>query len=123
MTSIAFPQIFSGTHTNIYENHEATVSNLMLILQSARGELFGDPDFGSNIKKLTFNQNDSVLMDLITEDIYTTIKVFIPQLYINRNDIILFSKDNTLYVSIKGTNLIDYQTDMYTLALLDIEDK
>ena len=123
MNSIAFPNIFNTTTTNIYKDHQATVSNLILTLQSARGSLFGDPDFGTNLKKLIYDQGDSTLMELVTEDIYVTIKLFVPQLLLERSDITFSIKDNVLFVNIKALNLIDYQTDMYNIALLQVEEE
>ena len=123
MNSIAFPNIFNTTTTNIYRDHQATVSNLILTLQSARGSLFGDPDFGTNLKKLIYDQGDSTLMELVTEDIYVTIKLFVPQLLLERSDITFSIKDNVLFVNIKALNLIDYQTDMYNIALLQVEEE
>ena len=123
MTSLAFPKIFKSNHTEIYTDHDATVSNLMLTLQSTKGMLFGDPDFGTNLKKMTFNQNDSVLADIVVDDIYTAIKLYVPQLVCKQNDITLYSYNNVMYVSIRATNLIDYTTDMYDLALLNIDDE
>lgn len=123
MNSIAFPNIFNTTTTNIYKDHQATVSNLILTLQSARGSLFGDPDFGTNLKKLIYDQGDSTLMELVTEDIYVTIKLFVPQLLLERSDITFSIKDNVLFVNIQALNLIDYQTDMYNIALLQVEEE
>lgn len=123
MNSIAFPNIFNTTTTNIYKDHQATVSNLILTLQSARGSLFGDPDFGTNLKKLIYDQGDSTLMELVTEDIYVAIKLFVPQLLLERSDITFSIKDNVLFVNIKALNLIDYQTDMYNIALLQVEEE
>ena len=51
MYSIKFPDMLSSAKTNIIENHEATISNLRLMLASWKTSLFGDPYFGTNIKR------------------------------------------------------------------------
>lgn len=123
MNSIAFPNIFNTTTTNIYKDHQATVSNLILTLQSVRGSLFGDPDFGTNLKKLIFDQGDSAIQELVAEDVYITIKLFVPQLLLERSGITFSISDNILYVNIKALNLIDYETNMYSIALLKVEEE
>lgn len=123
MTSLAFPKMFKSNHTVIYTDHDATVTNLMLTLQSTKGTLFGDPDFGTNLRKMLFNQNDGALADLIVNDIYTAIQMYVPQLVCKQKDIYLYSQNNTMYVSVQATNLIDYTTDMYNLALLNVDEE
>nr|DAU00316.1 MAG TPA: lysozyme [Bacteriophage sp.] len=48
------------------------------MLKSTKSSLFGDPYYGTNIKKLLFNQNDSVLVDILIDDIYVAILDFMP---------------------------------------------
>lgn len=118
MISIAFPNILNDTHTNLVKDHQATVSNLMLVLMSTKNSLFGDPYFGSNIQKLMFEQNDVVLKDIVIDDIYSAIKEFVPQLKLSRNDISIVQTRTSIDVSIRATNLIDYQTDLFTINLI-----
>lgn len=118
MISIAFPNILNDTHTNLVKDHQATVSNLMLVLMSTKNSLFGDPYFGSNIQKLMFEQNDVVLKDIVIDDIYSAIKEFVPQLRLSRNDISIVQTRTSIDVNIRATNLIDYQTDLFTINLV-----
>ena len=122
MYSIKFPDMLSNTITNIISDHEATASNLKLLLHSDKYSLLGDPYFGTNIKKLIFEQNNTVLRDLVIDDIYTAIITFMPQLVINRKDITVTSDRAHVYVNIKATNLIDYTTDMYNINLTSSEE-
>ena len=123
MYSIAFPDMVSNTNTKIISDHEATWSNLKLLLLSAKQTLFGDPYFGSNLKKLMFEQNNQVLRDIVIDDIYTTILSFMPQITLKRNDIEIISNRETVYIKIKCTNLLDYQINTYTLNMMDIGEK
>ena len=122
MYSIKFPDMLSNTVTNIVSDHEATASNLKLLLLSDKYSLLGDPYFGTNIKKLIFEQNNTVLRDLVIDDIYTAIITFMPQLIISRKDITVTSDRAHVYVNIKATNLIDYTTDMYNINLTSSEE-
>lgn len=120
MNSIAFPNIFSNSSTNVITDHEATVSNLKLLLLSNRTGLFGDPYYGTNIKRKLFDENDDVLKDILIDDIYTAIKIFMPQLVVTRKDIKIDNgtKDQ-VKILISGLNLIDYQTNLYVINLTE----
>ena len=122
MYSIKFPDMLSNTITNIISDHEATASNLKLLLLSDKYSLLGDPYFGTNIKKLIFEQNNTVLRDLVIDDIYTAIITFMPQLMINRKDITVTSDRAHVYVNIKALNLLDYTTDLYNINLTSSEE-
>lgn len=123
MRSIAFPNIFSKTNVNMVEDYDASLQNLLLLLWSNKGELFGDPYYGTNLKRYLFDQNDIILRDLIIDDIYTTIKLFMPQIIVDRKDIIIKSDNRgTLTAVIKATNRLDFTTDLYSIVLLQSEN-
>lgn len=119
MYSLAFPDMFAkdGVRTKIIEDHEATFSNLKLVLGATKNSLLGDPDFGSLLKRKLFEQNTPILQDLVIDDIYTTILTFMPQLVLKRSDITITSNNVDLFATIKCTNLIDYELDTYTINL------
>ena len=121
MKSLSFPEIFNNSSTKTISDHEATMSNLKLLLLSEKSELFGDPYFGTNLKKLLFEPNNVILQDLVIDDIYTAILQFIPQIRIERRDISIVSTGDKLYAKIKALNLLDYTTDLYTLNLINYE--
>lgn len=122
MKSGAFPNMFGNTYTKIISDREATSSNLRLLLQSTKNALLGDPYFGTNIKKLIYEQNDVVLQDLVIDEIYEAILTFMPQISIQRKDIKVTSDLYNIYVTIKALNMLDYSFETYTLKLLNIEE-
>ena len=105
----------------MFQDHEATASNLRLMLLSEKTSLFGDPYFGTNLKKYLFEQNDAVLRDIVVDSIYTAILQFMPQVLVERKNIIITSDRENVYIKIKATNLIDYQTDTYNITLTGSE--
>lgn len=117
MYSLNFPNMVSNVTTKLCSDHEATVQNLKLTLLSEKNTLFGDPDFGTLWRKLLYNQNNKIIRDIIADDILTAIETFVPQLLVTRKDITITSDKYSVYISIKGTNLLDYQTDMYNIKL------
>lgn len=122
MKSIAFPKMFNNASTNIIEDHNATESNLNLLLLSDKNELLGDPYFGIQLKKYLHEQNNSIMDTMLIDDIYTAIALFMPQLIVRRQDITLAHKGTTLTCSIVGTNQLNFQVDSYDVVLLREEE-
>lgn len=121
MYSIQFPDMVLGVSTNLVKDKEATSQNLKLMLLSDRGSLFGDPYFGTLWRKLIFDQNNEILRDIIIDDILTSIETFMPQLLVKREDITVVSDKYSVSINIKALNLIDYETNMYSIKLMEDE--
>ena len=117
MYSINFPEIFNSSGTRLLKDKDATMSNLKLLLASWKNSLFGDPYFGTNIKRFIFEQNNIILKDLIIDDIYVSIQQFMPQLDIKRNDIEIFNEGSDIYVNINCINKLDKEANMYQINL------
>ena len=113
--------MFNNTTTKVVKDHEATAQNLKLLLLSDRGAFFGDPYYGTIIKQLIFEPNNVILRDIIIDAIYTAILQFLPQVLVHRKDITVVQRDTQVYVNIRATNMLDYQTDMYNINLLNYE--
>ena len=124
MRSYKFPKMFSSNSSNIWradEHGKATKQNVLLLLQSERGELVCDPYFGILLKHYMFNQNSYILKDMLLDTIYTQIAIFLPQVRITRNaiDIVSDPLKGRLYCTFSGTNQIDYTHNTFNLLLFD----
>lgn len=124
MKSIKFPKMFGTNNTRVWqesEHREATAQNIKLVLQSARGELLGDPYFGMLLQQYMFDQNSYILRDIIADMIYTQLAIFIPQLHLTRQGIKIFQnkRKGQLICQIQGINQIDYQPNTYELILFN----
>lgn len=120
MYSLAFPNMFKCAYrTEIIKDEDATRSNLKLLLNSERYSLFGDPYYGTALKKMLFEQNSVILKDLIIDEIYTSIITFMPQIKINRKDITITTDDYSVHARIKCVNLIDHTTNLYDINLTE----
>lgn len=119
MRSISFPNMFSRTVTNTVDDYDATLQNLKMLLWSEKGELFGDPEFGTGVKRYLYDQGDYILADLIVDNIYTAIATFMPQIYITRNDIKVEIDRAKVVVTIRALNRLDFTTNLYNIVLLD----
>ena len=119
MKSISFPDMFALTYTKTVSDYDATLSNLKLLLATESGSLYGDPYFGCKLRRFLFEQNSVVLRDLIIDEIYLCIITFMPQLHINRSDIVIKSEKSSIYVTINCINKLDNLPNTYEIQLLD----
>lgn len=122
MKTIKFPNMFNSNSTNVWkaqEYLESTKQSAVLLLQSERYELFGDPFYGLLFKHYLFSQNGTKLKDIVIDMIYTQLVLFLPQLRIDRKDIDVIQdrEKGKLYCSFSGINQIDYQLNTYNLVL------
>ena len=117
MISISFPDMLGTYKTNTVQGKEATKSNLSLTLMSFKNTLFGDPYFGTNLNRFIYDQSNSIVRDLVIDDIYTAILAFMPQLLVRRRDISLTLNGNTVNITIQAMNKINQQIDLYSIAL------
>ena len=124
MRSFKFPKMFQSNSSRIWredEYNEATRQNVLILLQSERGELECDPYFGILLKHYMFNQSSYILKDMLIDTIYTQIAIFLPQVRVTREsiDIIPDRLRGRLYCSFSGTNQIDYTHNTFNLLLFD----
>ena len=119
MYSIAFPKMFNDTKTLLLKDTKATASNLWLLLKSDKRALFGDPFFGTSLKRAIFEQNDGILVDLVIDEIFTTMTTFMPQIKLLRENIKLTSDGVDVFCDITCTDLTDYTTNLYKINLTE----
>lgn len=117
MYSFNFPSMLNSVSSKLLQDKEAVRSNVLLLLQSERRTLFGDPYFGSRLKRMLFEQSNSVIADLVIDELYTTLITFIPQIFLTRKDITLTCDGTDIYATVKYTYMLDNTTDLYTINL------
>lgn len=117
MKSIAFPKMFNSNSTRIIEDKDATKRNLHSLLHSEKGEFLSDPFYGIRLKRYLFEQNTGILKDIIIDEIYTQIALFMPQIKVHRKDITIVQDRYKLYATIKCINRVDFTTDMFNIVI------
>ena len=127
MRTIKFPKMFNTNSTNVWkssEHLEATKQSTKLLLNTTRGELFGDPYFGLMLKRYMFEQNNYVLRDAIIDIIYTQLAIFIPQVKVRREDIDIVQdrQRGKLICEFSGISQIDYTHNTFNLVLLNDQE-
>lgn len=87
--SIKHPQMFDLTSgkTDLDDNIVSINRCLGLLLTSAKGELFGDPNFGSRLYELLFDQASKTLDEIIKQEIVDAVTEFETRVQISTNDI------------------------------------
>lgn len=120
-TGIGFPNTVSNKNIIIVSDEDYVSQSLVGLINTTKGELLGDPEFGSNILLYLFEINEEALIDLIANDIYESVMRYVPQIIISRNDItgsiyedtlrliVRYSYNNsngtsTIYINLQGGN-------------------
>lgn len=114
--------MFKTTSSIVITGEDAIKTNLKNLLLSEKGGLFGDPFFGVRLKRYMFDQNNYVLKDILIDEMYTQIALFMPQLYVERNDITIKRKRGKVVVNIRVRNRNNFTTNMYSIVLFDEEE-
>lgn len=117
MKSLKFPDMITHHYVNTVEDIDATYQNLKLFLGSEKGEFVFDPFFGIRLKRYLFEQNNFILRDILIDEIYDQITIFMPQLIIRREDITITADRAKIYCNIKARNQKDFELNSYNLVL------
>ena len=121
MNTISFPKIFNGNSTIVKYGDEATKQSIRLLVSCECGEFFGDPDFGIRLKRYFFEQNNTILKDILIDELYTKIVAYCPQIYLERKNIKIFIKGSKLVANIIYKNQETFTTNMFSLVLFKTE--
>ena len=122
--SISFPNIFNKSHVNLKKDYDAVKQNLILLLGSNKGGLYGDPWFGTNIKQILWDQNHrEILTTIVKEHIYDAIYSYMPNnIEIKPSDIVVNIIDNYANVKIDLSAYSNKENDMLNINLLNDSD-
>lgn len=124
MFSIGFPKIFNGSKVYLSKGYDAVKQNLIALIASDKGALFGDPWYGTKIKTLLWDQTyDPIIRDLIKEDIFEAIYSYMPQITVDRDSIEINVIDNVVMASISVKGDDGVQSNLYEIKLLSADDE
>jgi phage baseplate assembly protein W len=76
-------QMTTNTFNQTYDNLLQLKSNVKNLLLTRKGERLAQPNFGTNLHSLLFEQNDDSLEGKIYQAIDGSVKYWLPQLSIN----------------------------------------
>lgn len=117
MYTFNFPNMLGDVNSQLIEDKDAVRKNIVLTLNTEQLSLFGDPAYGSRLLTILFEQNTSLVIDLLIDEIYTTLVTFIPQIYIERKNITITTDKVNIYAELSYTYLVDGTSDMLSIRL------
>ena len=101
MNTISFPNMFNKNDltsmTNISYGYESIHNSLSAIFNVNKGELLGDPSYGTKIREKLFDLNTPTNMGEIKQMIILYIERFIPQIYVNSSMIKIYTDGDSHY--------------------------
>ena len=110
----------TGMFAQAFSSFEQAKSNLKNLLLTSKGERMLQPNFGTGLKSLLFEQNDDQLAENIEKVITSSVSFWLP--YINIDEIVNkmtneMKDNNRADVSVKFTvgNQIDLQEVTFTV--------
>lgn len=122
--SFSHPNMISSSSGGFLSKDDKTLvkQNLRLILSTTRTELYGDPYFGTNLKRLLFDPNDIVLKDLVIDNVFLAIRMYLKEITVARSDITITQHKQMLVCSIKFQYNKDGTNDLYRINLITNEE-
>lgn len=98
MNTISFPKMFNKNNysmcTSLSYDIESINESLKAIFSINKGELLGDPNYGSNISELLFNIKNLSNINELKTSIVDIINKFVPRIDTNINNITIYSNPN-----------------------------
>ena len=119
MNAVQFPNMLSNNQTQIVFDYEATLQNLTYLILSSKKTLFGDPYFGTNIKRFIHEQNNIILRDIIIDDIFVATQDFMPQIFLKRENIQITLKGNDVYCTLNCMNKVNNELNLFQINLTE----
>lgn len=110
-TSIKLPYMFSlsNGNTELDTNFESINRSIAFILLTGKGELFGNPDFGSDLKLYQFREITPAVKSLISDEIVKAVTEFEDRIDFNSDDVSIEQIQDRLSIkisySLKNSNL------------------
>lgn len=74
-----------GVFESSYSTQEAVISNLKNLILTQKGERFMQPNFGTDIRKVLFENNTSDVREILTDTINDDIEYWLP--YVKLHDV------------------------------------
>lgn len=103
--SIKHPKLISNINGNVdLDNIESSINrSIALILLTAKGELFFNPEFGSNLRFYIFEYVTDLVTETLTNEIVDSINRWENRIQINKNNINIEQADDRLKIHISYT--------------------
>jgi len=118
VTFIGFSSYNKRTGTQVLEDKELAKRDLLNHFYTRRGERLGEPEFGSILPELLFEQYDQVVIDAADEDVRTIIGLD-PRWKLQDYDIDI--GEHTITITVQLQYVPDLSVDRLVLSYTDQE--
>ena len=101
-SSIAFHYLFSRDidRTEVDTNFTYSYRSIALILLTGKGELLGNPNFGSNLKRYQFSEVTEDVKALLTDEIIQSVMEFENRIVLNNSMIDISQSGDRVHIRI-----------------------
>ncbi len=103
---LPYKDIKDGVFNSSYVTIDQVKTNLLNLLLTIKGERYMQPEFGTNLYKMIFEQNTEDLQESVIREITNSINTWLP--YINIINIELYYQDESDFESNKLTVKLQY---------------
>ncbi len=114
---VSIPFNAGGVFNSTYSTKDQIKSNLINLLLTYKGERIENPEFGTNLPRLIFEQLDEQLYPVIQEEIFSNVNTFIPEVTLLNITITPDADRNTIYIEIDYRLNISGQQDNIIIQL------
>lgn len=83
-----------------YTTEEQAISNLKNLILTRKGERLMQPEFGTTLYDSLFEQNTDTLLEIIKNDLESTINFWLPYIIINKLDVVSDIDNYSIKISI-----------------------
>lgn len=98
MNTISYPNIFNKNNKNLTTSLSYSIDSINESLKSIfyvnKGELLGDPSYGTRIREKLFNVKTPTLINELKTEIAENINYYIPRIQTSESNIKIFSNPN-----------------------------
>ena len=114
---VSIPFNAGGVFNQTYSTKDQIKSNLINLLLTLRGERIENPEFGTNLLRLVFEQLDDQLYSTIQDEISSSVSRFIPEITLLNIVLTPNIDSNTIFIEIDYKLNISGQQDNIIIAL------
>lgn len=108
---VSIPFNGKGVFNSTYDTKTQIKSNLFNLLLTNQGERLFNPLFGANIRKRLFEGISSTVEEDITNDILSSVEMYIPQIIINKIEVDANPDEHSIGITVDYQLVISRQQD------------
>ena len=112
--------MISGNRARLLKDHDAVKNDLALLLYSDKLTLFGDPNFGTALRNAIFENDSTLLYDLVVDELLSVLITYMPTITVERDDISVSVVDNVIVCKISCRYNDTGEYDLFDIALTSV---